>query len=93
MRFWTSIAEYKADADATRVGSGSRPLLDRFEADLTRPIFTAAVLACLFRFAPATVDLRVTPRLLWLRLSRGDDDRRLPPLRFECLAKVVRLRI
>jgi hypothetical protein len=30
---------------------------------------------------------------LRLLLSRRVDDRRLPPLRFECLAKFVRLRI
>ena len=93
MRFWTSIAEYKPDADATRAGSGNGPLLDRFEAGVTRAIFSAVILGCLFGFAPTAIDLLGTPRLRWLRSSRRADDCRLPPLRFECLAKIVRLRI
>ena len=88
MRFWTSIAEYKPDADATRAGSGNGPLLDRFEAGVTRAIFSAVILGCLFGFAPTAIDLLGTPRLRWLRLSRRADDCRLPPLGFECLAKV-----
>jgi hypothetical protein len=93
MRFWTSIAEYKTDAGAIPAGSDSGPLSDRFRAGLTRTIFSAVIRGFLFKLAPTAIRLRVTPRLRSLRLSRRADDCRLPPLRFECLAKIVRLRI
>jgi len=46
----------------------------------------------LFRFRRTIDDLAGKLRRSRLLLSRGDDFR-LPPFRFECLAKVVRLRI
>ncbi len=92
MRFWTSTAEYKADADAIPVGSSSDPLLDRVEFGVRRPALSAAILGCFFRFAPTAIDLVAAPRLRCFRLMRRADDCRLPPLRFECLAKIVRLR-
>ena len=91
MRFWTSIAEYKTDAGAIPSGSGSRPLSDRFGARVTRAIFRAVIRRCLFRFARTAICLFATRRLGLLRLSRCADDCRLPPLRFECLAKIIRL--
>lgn len=93
MRFWTSIAEYKTDAGAISAGSASRPLPDRFGAGGTRTIFSAVIRGRLFRFARTAICLFATRRLRLLRLSRCADDCRLPPLRFECLAKIMRLLI
>src|SRR5437870_6913194 len=95
MRFWTSIAEYKTDTGAIPAGSGSSPLSDRLEAGVRRATLSAVIRGCLFRFAPTAIGLLATRLLRWLRLSRRRraDDCRLPPLRFECLAKIVRLRI
>src|ERR1700730_1507770 len=91
MRFCTSIAEYKTDAGAIPSGSDNSPLADRFDLGGTRTIFSAVIRGCLFRFAPAGISLLAILRLRLLRLSRGADDCRLPPLRFECLAKIIRL--
>ena len=68
-------------------------VLEKKHSRPVRAIFSAVILGCLFGFAPTAIDLLGTPRLRWLRLSRRADDCRLPPLRFECLAKIVRLRI
>ncbi len=91
MRFWTSIAEYKTDAGPIPAGSEISPLLDRFGARVTRAIFRAVIRRCRFRFARTAICLFATRRLGLLRLSRCADDCRLPPLRFECLAKIIRL--
>jgi len=87
------MAEYKADADAIPVGSSSDPLSDRVEFGVRRAALSAAILGCFFRFAPTAIDLVAAPGLRRFRLMRRADDCRLPPLRFECLAKIVRLRI
>ncbi|PYI66670.1 MAG: hypothetical protein DMF07_03650 [Verrucomicrobia bacterium] len=61
---------------------------------ITRAILIAEIPGCFFRFAPRATRFLETPRLRPFRLSRCADDRRLPPpLRFECLAKIVRLLI
>ena len=92
MRFCTSIAEYNADADAIPVGSSSDPFSDRVEFALRRATLSEAILGCFFSFTPTAIDLVAAPRLRCFRLMRRADDCRLPPLRFECLAKIMRLR-
>ena len=89
MRFWTSRAEYKADVDAIPVGSSNDPLPDRVEVGARRATLSEAILGCFFRFTPMATDLFAAPRLRCFRLMRRADDCRLPPLRFECLAKIV----
>src|SRR5437660_10486535 len=53
----------------------------------------AAIPSGFFRFFREVKARLDTPRRRWrwLRLSRCADDCRLPPLRFECLAKIIRL--
>ena len=51
-----------------------------------RLILSAAILG-FFRFFRKVKGFLDTLRRRWLRLSRCVDDCRLPPLRFECLAK------
>jgi len=72
---------------------GDNPFPCRVEADLMRLALTAAILGRFFRFLGRAKGLLDTPRRRWLLLSRFADDCRLLPLRFECLAKFVRLRI
>src|SRR5437899_12478260 len=95
MRFWTSIAEYKPDANAARGGAGNSPLSDRLEAGVRRATSSAVIRGCLFRFAPTAIGLLATRLLRWHRLSRRrrSDDCRLPPLRFGCLARIGRSNI
>ena len=83
--------EYKPDTP--RVGTDSGPLLlGRANEDLIRLRLSVFIRGFLlwfprpFKCALGAVRLRLT-------LSRCTDDRRLLPLRFECLAKFVRLRI
>src|SRR5215467_893278 len=82
--------EYKPDTP--RVGTDSPLLLGRAGERVMRLRLSAFSRAFLlwfarpFRWALDAVRLRPT-------LSRRTDDRRLLPLRFECLAKFVRLRI
>src|SRR6266536_3250488 len=91
MRFWTSIVENRTEADTCRDGSGSDPLSRRVEPDLMRLTLSAAIPGCFLRFFREAKGLLETLRQRWLRLSRCADDCRLPPLRFECLAKIIRL--
>ena len=83
--------EYKPDTP--RVGTDKAPLLlGRADEDvirLRRSAFSRGFLLWFrrpFKWALDAVRRRLT-------LSRRADDRRLLPLRFECLAKFVRLRI
>jgi hypothetical protein len=92
MRFWTSTVENKSAAASCRAASGSGPLLRRAEPGLMRLILSVPIRG-FFRFFRRAKGFLDTLRRRWLRLSRCADDCRLPPLRFECLAKMVRLRI
>ncbi len=58
-----------------------------------RLALNAAVLGRLLEFRPRAEGLANGPERSRLFLSRCDDDCRLPPFRFECLAKIVRLGI
>src|SRR6266699_529787 len=86
MRLCTSIVENKSAAASCRAASGSGPLR-RAEPGLMRLILSAAILG-FFRFFRRAKGRLDTLRRRWLRLSRCADDCRLPPLRFECLAKI-----
>ncbi len=56
-------------------------------------LILSAAIPGFFRFFRTAKGLLATLRRRCLRLSRRADDCRLPPLRFECLAKIVWLRI
>src|SRR4029077_16639000 len=92
MRLCNSIVEYKRDATICSPGSGNDPL--RWGEAALRLGLSIAILGCFLSFRRS----RRATRLLdeprgWACLSRFADDCRLPPLCFECLAKIVRLRI
>ncbi|PYL23005.1 MAG: hypothetical protein DMF37_10795 [Verrucomicrobia bacterium] len=87
MRVWTSIVENRTAADICRDGSGSDPLSRRVEPDLMRLPLSAAIPDCFFRFFREAKRPFDTLWRRWRRLSRRADGCRLPPLRFECLAK------
>src|SRR5262249_37857392 len=91
MRAWTSTDEYNPGTPSA--GTESAPLLlGLTDRDLTRLPLSAMSRGFLLRFPrPFRCDF-VALRIRLLLTGRADD-RRLPPLRFECLAKFVRLRI
>ena len=62
------------------------------DEDLPRAVLSTGSRECFFRF-PRAFKRPFNGLRRWLFLSRRADDRRLPPFRFECLAKFVRLRI
>ena len=83
--------EYKPDTP--RVGTDSSPLLlGRAEEPVIRLRLGALSRGFLLWF-PRPFKCALDALRLRLLLSRRTDDRRLLPLRFECLAKFVRLRI
>jgi hypothetical protein len=91
MRLCSSIAEYKRDATICSAGSGNDPLLRSGErprlalVEVVRDRFPS------FRRSRAAAGLFDDP-LRWACLSRFADDCRLPPLCFECLAKMDAIR-
>jgi hypothetical protein len=92
MRLWSSIAEYKRDAAICSRGSGNDPFLCCGEVGL-RLALSAAIRGCLrFRRSRRATGLFDELRR-WGCLSRFADDCRLPPLCFECLAKMMGLLI
>src|SRR6266496_5915964 len=92
MRLCNSIAEYNRDAAICSRGSGNDPL--RWVERALRLALSATTRGCFlsFRRSRRATGLFDEPRR-WACLSRFADDCRLPPLCFECLAKIVRLRI
>src|SRR4030095_8820313 len=92
MRLCNSIVEYKRDAAICSRGSGNDPLLRCVEVGL-RLALSATIRGCFLSFRRS----RATPLFNEPRrracLSRFADDCRLPPLCFECLAKMIGLLI
>jgi len=94
MRAWISIAECRC-ATVTWLGGFARvlPLRRRPRARTIGLGLNAAIFGCLFRLRRRAEVFVIERRRSCFALSRRDDDRRMPPFRFECLAKIVRLRI
>jgi hypothetical protein len=85
------MEEYKPDTPSA--GTERVPLLlGRTDEDLMRLPLRAMSRGFLLRF-PRPFRFAFVALRLRLLLSRRADDCRLPPLRFECLANFVRLRI
>ena len=66
-------------------------LLGESDEEVTRALLSAGIRRRLWGF-PRASKRNLDVRRRWLFLSRRADDRRLPPPRFECLAKFVWLR-
>ncbi len=93
MRLWSSIAEYKREAAICPRGSGNEPFLRCGEVDL-RLALSAAIRGCFLSFRRSRRATGLFDEFRrWGRLSRFADDCRLPPLCFECLAKMMGLLI
>ena len=93
MRLWSSIAEYKPEAAICSRGSGNDPFLRCGEMDL-RLALSAAICGCFLSFRRSRRATGLFDEFRrWGRLSRFADDCRLPPLCFECLAKMMGLLI
>src|SRR5262249_47052475 len=89
----SSIAEYRREATICSEGSGNDPFL-RCDESAARLALTEAIRDrfLIFRRSRRTPGL-FDETLRLPRLSRFADDCRLPPLCFECLPKMVGLRI
>jgi len=83
--------EYKPDTP--RVGTDSGPLLLGRAGEHVIRLRPSAFSRGGFLWFPRPFKCALGAVRLRLTLSRRTDDRRLLPLRFECLAKFVRLRI
>jgi hypothetical protein len=93
MRLWSSIAEYKREAAICSRGSGNDPFLRCREMGL-RLALSAAIRGCFLSFRRSRRATGLFDEFRrWGRLSRFADDCRLPPLCFECLAKMMGLLI
>jgi hypothetical protein len=93
MRLCNSIAEYNRDAAICSRGSGNDPFLCCGEVGL-RLALSAAIRGCFLSFRRSRRATGLFDELQrWSRLSRFADDCRLPPLCFECLAKMMGLLI
>jgi hypothetical protein len=93
MRLWSSIAEYKREAAICSRGSGTDPFLRCDETGL-RLALSAAIRGCFLSFRRSRRATGLFDEFrLWGRFSRFADDCRLPPLCFECLAKMMGLLI
>lgn len=93
MRLWSSIAEYKREAAICSRGSGNDPFLCCGEVGL-RLALSATIRGCFLSFRRSRRATGLFDELRrWDCLSRFADDCRLPPLCFECLAKMMGLLI
>jgi hypothetical protein len=93
MRLCNSIAEYNRDAAISSRGSGNDPFLCCGEVGL-RLALSAAIRGCFLTLRRSRIATGLCDELRrWAPLSRFADDRRLPPLCFECLAKMIELLI
>jgi hypothetical protein len=93
MRLCNSIAEYNRDAAICSRGSGKDPFWCCGEVGL-RLALSAAIRDCFLSFRRSRRATGLFDGLRrWACLSRLADDCRLPPLCFECLAKMMGLLI
>src|SRR6266700_1711225 len=94
MRLWISIAECSCAIISLFGLAGRTPMrVCPWAMPITRLVLSAGTFACLFRIRRIAEAFVIERRRSCFGLGRLADDRRMPPFRFECLAKIARLKI